>query len=49
MGGYANIDQGRNQMATDALNAGFEETFWIDADVQFASDDVKPCAAITCR
>ena len=25
VGGYAAIDQGRNQMATDALTAGFEE------------------------
>ena len=35
MGGYAAIDQGRNQMATDALAAGFEETFWIDSDIEF--------------
>jgi hypothetical protein len=26
VGGYAAIDQGRNQMATDALRDGFEET-----------------------
>ena len=33
VGGYAAIDQGRNQMATDALLDGFEETLWIDSDV----------------
>jgi len=38
--GYAAIDQARNQMATDALNAGFAETFWIDSDVEFFPDDV---------
>jgi len=31
--GYSAIDQGRNQMATDALAQGFEETIWIDADI----------------
>jgi hypothetical protein len=40
VGGYAAIDQGRNQMATDALAEGFEETFWIDSDVAFNPDDV---------
>ena len=40
VGGYAAIDQGRNQLATDALAAGFEETFWIDADIDFHPDDV---------
>jgi hypothetical protein len=39
--GYAAIDQGRNQMATDALWHGFEETFWIDSDVGFQPDDVE--------
>ncbi len=38
--GYAAIDQGRNQMASDALAQGFEETMWIDADVAFEPDDV---------
>ena len=28
-------------MATDALAAGFEETFWIDADIDFHPDDVE--------
>ena len=40
IGGYAVIDQVRNQMATDALKAGFEETFWIDADIDFHPDSV---------
>lgn len=40
VGGYAAIDQGRNQMVTDALLDGFEETFWIDADVGFSADAV---------
>ena len=41
VGGYAAIDQGRNQMATDALVDGFAETLWIDADVGFHPDDVE--------
>jgi hypothetical protein len=40
VGGYAAIDQGRNQMATDALIQGFEETMWIDSDVIFHPDDI---------
>ena len=40
VGGYAAIDQGRNQMATDALLDGYEETLWIDADVDFHPDSV---------
>ncbi len=35
VGGYAAIDQGRSQMVTDALAAGYEETFWIDSDIEF--------------
>ena len=38
--GYAAIDQGRNQMATDALVQGYEETMWIDADIRFNPDTV---------
>ena len=38
--GYSAIDQGRNQMATDALAQGFLETMWIDSDVAFNPDDV---------
>ncbi len=41
VGGYAAIDQARNQMATDALVEGFEETFWIDSDVGFHPDSVE--------
>lgn len=39
--GYSAIDQGRNQLATDAIEQGFDETFWIDADVLFHPDDVE--------
>ncbi|MBI1246210.1 hypothetical protein GC197_00010 [bacterium] len=39
--GYAAIDQGRNQMATDAMRQGFEETMWIDSDVAFSASDVE--------
>jgi hypothetical protein len=38
--GYSAIDQGRNQMATDALRQGFQETFWIDDDIAFDPVDV---------
>jgi hypothetical protein len=38
--GFAAIDQGRNQMATDALLDGYEETLWIDSDVEFHPDSV---------
>ncbi len=38
--GYSAIDQGRSQMATDALRDGFLETFWIDSDIGFEPDDV---------
>lgn len=40
VGGYAAIDQGRNQMATDALLDGFEETLWIDSDIGFHPDSI---------
>ena len=40
VGGYAAIDQGRNQMATDALLDGYEETMWIDADVDFPPEAI---------
>jgi hypothetical protein len=33
--GYAAIDQARNDMATDALADGLDETLWIDADISF--------------
>jgi len=43
--GFAAIDQGRNQMATDALIDGFDETFWIDADIGFHPDAVDQIRA----
>jgi hypothetical protein len=41
MGGHAAIDHARNKLATDALIEGFEETMWIDADVDFEPDAVS--------
>ena len=38
--GYSAIDQARNQMSSDALADGFDETLWIDSDVGFDPDDV---------
>lgn len=38
--GYSAIDQARNQLATNALDQGFAELMWIDADVAFHPDDV---------
>jgi hypothetical protein len=40
VGGYAAIDQGRSQMATDALAEGFDEIMWIDSDIAFDPNDV---------
>jgi hypothetical protein len=45
VGGFAAIDQGRNQLATDALVDGFEETMWIDSDVEFHPDAVDQLRA----
>jgi hypothetical protein len=39
--GFSAIDQGRNQMASDAIHDGFAETMWIDTDIGFAADDVE--------
>ncbi|MFO0802841.1 MAG: class I SAM-dependent methyltransferase [Gemmataceae bacterium] len=39
-GGSA-IDSVRNQMATDALGAGFAELMWIDSDIVFDPQDVE--------
>ncbi len=39
--GYSAIDQARNQLASDALRDGFDETLWIDSDVGFDPDDVE--------
>ena len=38
--GYSAVDAVRNQVASDALAAGFAEFMWIDADVVFSPDDV---------
>ena len=47
--GYAAIDQGRSQMATDALRDGFEELLWIDSDMGFDPDEVDRLRAILIR
>lgn len=39
--GYAAIDQGRSQVATDALAQGFDELLWIDSDIRFDPDSVE--------
>jgi len=41
VGGYAAIDQARNQMATDALLRGFEEMMWVDSDISFNPEDLE--------
>ncbi len=41
VGGFSAIDQGRNQLATDALLDGFEETMWIDSDIEFDPRSVE--------
>ena len=38
--GFAAVDQARNQLATDAMIDGFEETLWIDSDIAFHPDAV---------
>lgn len=43
--GYRQIDLGRCQMASDALAAGCDETFWIDADTGFHPDAVEQLRA----
>lgn len=37
--GCANVDIARSQLASDALEQGFEELFWIDSDIGFTVDD----------
>lgn len=40
--GYSAIDQARNRMAYDALyRRGFQELFWVDADIGFDPDDFE--------
>src|SRR5438552_3943785 len=41
VGGFSAIDQGRNQIAGDALRDGFEETIWIDTDIGFEAEAVE--------
>lgn len=43
--GYSAIDAARCQMATDALNDGFEELMWIDSDVVFDPNDIDKLRA----
>ncbi len=38
--GYSAIDQGRNQISTNALADGFEELMWIDSDIAFEPDAI---------
>jgi hypothetical protein len=39
--GFSAIDQGRNQMASEALHNGIAETMWIDPDIGFEADAVE--------
>lgn len=39
--GFSAVDQGRNQMASDALHEGFAETMWIDPDIVFEAAAVE--------
>src|SRR5690349_1597950 len=41
VGGFSAVDQGRNQMASDALNDGFAEMVFIDTDIGFEADAVE--------
>ncbi|MGA2066676.1 MAG: hypothetical protein ABSG86_16995 [Thermoguttaceae bacterium] len=47
IGGYSQIDYGRSQIVSDALAdpADFQETFWIDADIEFHPDAVEQLRA----
>ena len=39
--GESAIDRARSSMATEAMRNGFDETFWIDADMSFDPDHVE--------
>src|SRR5262245_29296914 len=41
VGGFSAVDQGRNQMASEAFHNGFAETMFIDTDIGFDADDVE--------
>lgn len=45
MTGHSAIDQARSQLASDVLADGFEELFWIDADIGFDPDSVDALRA----
>jgi len=40
VGGFSAVDQGRNQLASEALHDGFAETMFIDTDIGFEPDAV---------
>jgi len=44
--GFSAIDQARSTMATEALDDGFRELMWIDADSRFNPDDVDQLRAL---
>jgi hypothetical protein len=52
VGGFSAIDQARNKLATEAVLDGFEETLWIDSDIDFHPDSVDQLRAhglpVTC-
>jgi len=41
VGGFSAVDQGRNQMVSDALNDGFAEMLFIDTDIGFEADAIE--------
>ena len=41
VGGYAAIEQGRNQLATDSLRNGCDEMLWIGADIGCHPDSIE--------
>ncbi len=41
VGGFSAVDQGRNQMASDAIQDGFAETVFVDTDIGFDADSVE--------
>ncbi|MBS2012199.1 MAG: hypothetical protein JST00_04900 [Deltaproteobacteria bacterium] len=43
--GHSDIGRGRSEMATRALDEGYEAIMWIDADVVFIPDDVDALLA----
>src|SRR4051794_7653563 len=39
--GHSDIARGRSMIATNALDAGFDELLWVDSDVAFSADSVE--------